>query len=46
VDDDELTDSLEAQGFDVEVISFIERGRATPDNSGQHILWMAQKLLN
>ncbi len=43
-DDDDLTNSLEAQGFDVEVIQYIERGRATPDNSGQHILWMAQKV--
>ena len=43
LDDDELSEMLEAQGFDVEVIQFIERGRATSDNSGQHILWMAQK---
>lgn len=46
VDDDELTDLLEAQGFEVEVIEYIERGRATPDHSGKHVLWMAQKAVS
>jgi len=38
-----LTRRLRAAGYGVEVLRFTEAGRPTPDDSGEHVLWMAKR---
>ena len=41
--DASLTRRLQETGFDVEMIRFSEEGHPTYDDSGAHVLWMAQR---
>lgn len=38
-----LTEHLTESGFEVEVVIHHELARPTPDNSGNHVLWMARR---
>jgi spermidine synthase len=42
LDDKPFTRRLKEEGFEVEVIRFVEDDRPTPDDSGAHYLWMAR----
>lgn len=41
-----FTRRVRRTGFNVEVLSYFEDGRPTPDDDGTHVLWMAQRPLN
>ena len=41
--DPSFTRRLHKEGLEVEVIDYFEHLRPTPDNSGQHVLWMARR---
>ncbi|MEZ4266856.1 MAG: hypothetical protein R3F39_10795 [Myxococcota bacterium] len=41
--DDAFTGALTRAGFEVEAITHTEPGRPTPDDSGDHFLWMARR---